>query len=161
MTKLQKAVIFDIDGVLAIKSPDRGYRDYEKVGLDRPSEELVRLLFHYLQRGDTHILFVTGRKELCRGQTFDWITKHLEAVTGYNRLICGELYMRSDKDHRKGTVLKAEIYETKIKDRYDVMAVFEDDPDICDMYKSKGLTVLEVRGDRGDVVDIYPIQSKL
>jgi len=33
---MKKAVIFDIDGVLAEKSPERDYREYDKVHLDKP-----------------------------------------------------------------------------------------------------------------------------
>jgi len=53
--------------------------------------------------------------------------------------------MRADNDHRKAVVLKKEIYDNHIKGEYDVVACFDDDPEICEMYKNEGLLVFEVK----------------
>ena len=41
---MKKAVIFDIDGVLAEKSPERDYREYNKVHLDKYNKEYFKKL---------------------------------------------------------------------------------------------------------------------
>ena len=55
------------------------------------------------------------------------------------------LFMRGDKDHRKAVVLKKEIYDNHIKGKYDVVACFDDDTEICEMYKKEGLLTFEVK----------------
>lgn len=72
---MKKAVIFDIDGVLAEKSPDRGYRDYDKVDLDKPIQQGFELLQYYTNQ-QYKIIFTTGRKEFSRKLTEDWILKY-------------------------------------------------------------------------------------
>lgn len=177
---MKKAVIFDIDGVLADKSPDRGFREYDKVDLDTPIKQGFELCEMYLLSG-YEILFVTGRKNLCRDKTIDFlfnnlpksnkkffeefnkrISFHPEAKVIYvNRLsfddfskylkssISDSLFMREDNDHRPAEILKKEIYDNHIKDKYDVVAVFEDDKANCRMWKQEGLFVFQV-GTRDD-----------
>jgi hypothetical protein len=47
--------------------------------------------------------------------------------------------MRQDNDHRKAYILKKELYETYIEGKYDVIACYDDDPEIIKMYQEKGL----------------------
>ena len=156
LTKAQ-AVIFDIDVVLAEKSPDRGYRAYDKVDLDKPVKETLRLLNYYANKLDhPEILFITGRKEYCRAMTIDWLVfqSNKNDVTytedfdilgrGLSSYHFDNLFMRGDTDHRKSEILKKEIYDNHIKDKYDVVAAFEDDPEVAQMYKKEGLFVFQV-----------------
>lgn len=144
---MKKAVIFDIDGVLAKKSPDREYRDYNKVDLDLPIEQGFELLCHYMQNQYVVIL-VTGRKELCREKTLEFIHAACQSKVSKNLLECSEitvfLQMRNNNDNRPAVILKKEIYDTYIKNKHEVVAVFEDDPMICEMYKKEGLFVFQV-----------------
>lgn len=136
---MEKIVIFDIDGVLAKKSPDRDYKEYDKVDLDSPIEAVFKILNDCYIDDDYDIFFITGRKESCRKKTVDFIITY----TGIEYLRRFHLYMREDNDNRKAEVLKKEIYDKHIKDKYDVVMVFEDDPVICEMYKKEGLLVLQ------------------
>jgi hypothetical protein len=47
-------------------------------------------------------------------------------------------------DHRPSHIVKREIYEREIRDKYEVLFVLEDNEDCCQMYRSLGLTVLRV-----------------
>ena len=136
-----KAVIFDIDGVLAEKSPDRGWREYDKVDLDTAINSNIDRLKHYIQSGHD-ILFITGRKEFCRKKTTAWLVEH-SCLSGGN-ISSLKLFMRGDTDHRPSKILKKEIYDNHIKEKYDVVAVFEDDPEVVQMYKKEGLFVFQV-----------------
>jgi len=141
-----KAVIFDIDGVLAKKSPDREHREYDKVDLDLPIQETIRILNFYISEmkncnGIDVIVFVTGRKELCRSLTLDFFRRYTDVFDNDEFF---KLFMRDDKDHRPSDILKKEIYENHIKDKYDVIAVFEDDPKNVKMFRDLGLLVFDV-----------------
>jgi hypothetical protein len=164
----QKAVIFDIDGVLAKKNPDREHREYDKVDLDLPIECCFDLLLHYIAKQIPHceILFITGRKKYCFDKTLEWLQKNIRTVfkdhffVKHERFLPNELFlienyrgdivtaatifMRDDKDHRPSDILKKEIYENHIKDKYDVIAVFEDDPKNVKMFRDLGLFVFDV-----------------
>ena len=175
---MKKAVIFDIDGVLAEKSPERTFIEYDKVHLDKPIPQVFELLDFYLREIDSefNILFITGRKELCRESTVYFIMDNItywkypdrlpiDLLEKYEyndyeesgmydlepnpKLAVAKLFMRGDTDHRDGEVLKKEIYENHIKGKYDIVAVYEDDPKICNMYKKEGLFVFQV-GTRDD-----------
>jgi hypothetical protein len=158
----KQAIVFDIDGVLAEKSPERDYREYDKVDLDKPISQGFDLCEMYVLDG-YEVLFVTGRKELCREKTVNFLFESLtESNSKFRRLVlnkeslnakCVEilkrsisnsLFMRDDGDHRKAQVLKKEIYDYHIKDKYDVVAAFDDDPLVCNMYKNEGLFVFQV-----------------
>jgi len=168
--KKQKAVIFDIDGVLAEKSPERDYREYDKVHLDKHNTEYFeKLIYSYAEKfyqkngkwkREYHIIFITGRKEHCRELTEKWLGngyyKHYKPICFADCLAsCSDpisyflgqrykLFMRGDKDHRKAHELKREIYEKEVKDKYDVVACFDDDPEIIKMYQEYGLLTFQV-----------------
>ncbi len=177
---MKKAVIFDIDGVLAEKSAERGYRDYDKVHLDKPIKQTFELLYYYLTQTDYRIHIITGRKCLCRDMTEDFFLKGLREVNIYGSTVLKDseiidmdynnpdtwtkyelhflitddldremqatsrLFMRGDRDHRQATILKKEIYDNHIKGKYEVVAVFEDDPKICNMWTEQGLFTFQV-----------------
>ena len=146
---MKKAVIFDIDGVLAEKSPNRDYREYDKVNLDKPITQLFKILEYYIEIHNYKVILVTGRKELCRKLTEKWIVKFFNKnsdlceVSNFDDFFT--LFMRADNDHRKAVILKKEIYDNHIKGSYDVVACFDDDPEICEIYKNEGLLVFEVK----------------
>ena len=162
---MKKAVIFDIDGTLAKISknedgtPKRDYSDYDKVDLDEPINSMFEILKWYFSQtvlisGQDKpyldkVIFITGRKELCRDKTLNWIDAELKKSL-YSLYLNSpfpkswELCMRPDNDHRKAVELKKEIYETKIKGNYDVVMAFDDDPKVCKMYKEQGILTMQV-----------------
>ena len=163
---LLKCIIFDIDGVLAEKSPERDYREYDKVDLDKPIETGFKLLNLLLL--DNHqeygIVFITGRKMLCRDKTSDFIINNIDIksfikkhsdiykdmeydwiIEAIKNTISRYILMRPDNDHRPAVVLKKELYETHIKGKYEVELAIDDDPEICEMWKQEGIFTLEVK----------------
>jgi len=163
---MKKAVIFDIDGVLAEKSPERDYREYDKVHLDKPIKLLFNLLEYYYDCQQYTIIFITERKVLCQDLTKKWIVKYFNKNADLYKVLCQDLtrksivkyfnknadlyrinnfddnfnlFMRQDNDHRKAYILKKELYETYIEGKYDVIACYDDDPEIIKMYQEKGL----------------------
>lgn len=54
------------------------------------------------------------------------------------------LYMRKNGDKRKDYVVKKELYETHIKETYEVLFVLEDRDQVVKMWRDLGLTCLQV-----------------
>jgi hypothetical protein len=131
-----KTWIVDIDGTLALKG-ERGPFDWHRVGEDAPNEPVITVV-QALHSAGHRIVFVSGRMECCRDATAAWLDKHLFPVLGML------LMMRPDGDYRPDDVLKREIWETKIRDRFDVAGVIDDRARVVAMWRSLGLTCLQV-----------------
>ena len=151
--------VFDIDGVLAdvthllplITGENKDYDAYySRIGEALPIAqgfELLRAItkfYAWVQQTHPHgdIYFVTGRSELSRETTIEWLQK---------RGACGEspnLYMRGNTDRRPAYQVKRGIVERIHKETgvpYTEMTVFEDDPQCAEMYESLGCYVCHVR----------------
>ncbi len=88
-------------------------------------------------------IFLTGRPEKCRQNTLDWLKNNDLPIADMDIL-----FMREDGDRRPDYLIKREIYEREIKDKYEVVGVFEDRQQCVDMWRSLGLTCFQVaRGD--------------
>lgn len=143
--KLPRAYIFDIDGTLAFLG-ERSPRDTETVGDDTPNYALMHIIDALSLFTDenarkytkyTHVVLITGRKEAARENTVQWLDRW--------GIYYDELIMRPDDDHRKDFVLKREIYDQRIKGKYNVMGVFEDRPQVVDMWRRElGLMVFQL-----------------
>jgi predicted kinase len=134
-SELPDAVIFDIDGTLALMKNRGGY-DWDKV--DRDDVNLIvseQIEFH--KSKGRKIIIVTGRDAVCRDMTVDWLTT-------YN-IYFDHIFMRPENDFRKDTVIKKEIYENHIVDNYNIIAVYDDRLSVVlDTWHKLGLFVFNV-----------------
>lgn len=133
-----EAVLVDIDGTIAHMGKGqpgrRGPYEWHRVGEDdpcRPILNLVRLL-----AAKYRIVFVSGRDEICREQTEAWLDEHHSYLA--------PLFMRPHKDNRPDNDIKLEIYQQHIEPHYDVVYVLDDRDQVVRMWRSLGLTVLQV-----------------
>lgn len=129
--------IFDIDGTLA-KTDGRSPYDYSKVITDKPNTDIVNL-FKILANGsggDDTLIIVSGRDSVCMPDTIKWLEMH--------GIVPDALYMRGQGDTRNDAIIKKEIYETHIKGKYNVLGVFDDRNRVVDLWRSLGLTCLQV-----------------
>lgn len=132
---LDQAFCVDIDGTLAHipeggRSPYDGSRVHEDI-LDIPVASMVAHL------GETyHIIIVTGRSEEYRAVTEKWLQDHF---VNYD-----ELYMRPAGDRRKDHIVKLEIFDEHLRDRYNVLGVFDDRNRVVEGWRSIGLKVYQV-----------------
>ena len=55
------------------------------------------------------------------------------------------MYMRSDKDFRKDTIVKSEMLDKMRVDGFDPVLVFDDRPSVIAMWHDRGLKVMDVR----------------
>lgn len=132
-----KAVIVDIDGTLALNTTGRGWFDWDKVGDDTPFEAVVGLVRQLMQDPDITVIFMSGRDEVCRDITTEWIRTHLGVYPEH-------LHMRLAGDTRPDTVAKLELFNLHVRDDYNVSFVLDDRPSVCRMWRKLGLTVLQV-----------------
>jgi predicted kinase len=131
---LPECVIFDIDGTLALMGKRSAF-DWMKVFKDDKNDIVAEQLDFHRSKG-RKIIIVSGRDGSCRKLTEDWL--ELYGMT-YD-----EFYMRPENDFRKDTLIKKEIYETKIRGNYNVIAVFDDRLQVLDMWYKEGIFTFNV-----------------
>lgn len=132
---LPDAIICDLDGTLALigdRSPYDG-ASCEKDFVNEPVRSI-------LQTSGKAIVFVSGREDKSRPQTLAWLEKHG---------ICFDaLHMRKSGDMRKDSIIKREIYDEFILDKFNVAFVLDDRDQVVKVWRDLGLTCLQV--DYGD-----------
>lgn len=142
---MKLAYIFDIDMTLCDcthrlchiqKDPKDWANFYGSIEDDTPIKDVVAVA-ESLQKAGYSILLVTGRPDNLMIDTVGW----LKWNTG---LKVDGLFFRKLGDHRPDTEVKKEMYETQIKDKFDVRGVFEDRKVVVDMWRSLGLTCFQV-----------------
>ncbi|MEU6716003.1 hypothetical protein ABZ897_31440 [Nonomuraea sp. NPDC046802] len=131
-----KLWIVDIDGTVALRG-ERGPYDWDRVGEDQPNPPVVAIVQALLRDGH-RIAYVSGRKERCRHQTERWLRAHI----GYWADTEG-LWMRSNRDNRPDVQVKRDIYHQHFA-HLDVFGVIDDRAAVVAMFRSAGLTVLQV-----------------
>ena len=133
--KMRKAIICDIDGTLA-HMHDRSPYDWDKVGDDDVDSTIKNILRVFYSDGSYAIIIVSGRDEVCKHKTIDWLRK--------NYVMYDELFMRPRGDNRPDEVIKKEIYDRHIKNEYRVAFVLDDRNKVVKMWRKLGLKCLQV-----------------
>lgn len=159
---MKTAFIFDIDGTLAnagnrvhflfpendelnsVEDLDKFQPDWDafyKASVDdKPFNDVVdvfRRLFH----SGAEMIFVTGRPEKYRKETQEWLSRFV-ADFDWKYM---KLFMRQDGDTRHDVIVKKEIYDREIKDKYVVIGAFEDRSRCVQMWRELGITCFQVK----------------
>lgn len=130
-----RAVLVDIDGTLALRTGDRSPYDWDRVGEDEPNPPVIELVRVIRAAGQHRIILMSGRDESCRWQTEMWLDAQ--------QVPYDELYMRTEKDNRKDSIVKEELHRKHVEGRYDVAWVVDDRQQVVQMWRSLGLTVFQ------------------
>lgn len=140
---LPEAIICDLDGTLALFGDANPYdRDFLQ---DKLNPSIENVLGAYMAAcgdgwGDVKIIVVSGRKDKYKAQTEEWLKK--------NYVHYDALHMRKTapdgQPEPKDVLVKKEIYDTHIKGKYNVLFVLDDRDQVVDMWRSLGLTCLQV-----------------
>lgn len=136
---LPNAVVFDIDGTLALMG-DRSPFDWARVGVDLPNLPVVERARDHFEHSDDAVILVSGRDGSCEAETRAWLAKHGVPFDA--------LHMRPAGDFRKDTLIKREIYDTHIAGKFNVLAVYDDRPSVVDMWHGLGLFVFNCQQGR-------------
>lgn len=129
------AILVDVDGTVALKG-DRGRFDEARVLVDLPNPPVITAV-RAMHAAGYRVVFMSGRSEGCREDTEKWLTEHVSVPFD-------ALYMRSDGDYRKDAIVKKELFDRHVCDKYQILAVFDDRNQVVDMWRSIGLTVFQV-----------------
>lgn len=132
-TTKEAAYLFDIDGTLAIMSPDRGPFDWHKVHDDTANQWVMDICGSLAH---SKIIVMSGRDESCREATLEWLDDHY--------MFYDELHMRPAGDTRKDRIVKLELFQKYVAPNYNVLAVFDDRCQVVDMWREIGLGCAQV-----------------
>jgi predicted kinase len=133
--ELPAAVLVDIDGTVALMA-GRGPYDWSRVGSDAPIPPVIAAVRAMHAAGHA-IVFCSGRDEVCRAETEAWLELYVDVP--YEAL-----FMRPEGDNRKDAVVKREIFDSEIRDRWRIVGVFDDRQQVVRMWRALGLTVFQV-----------------
>ncbi|MEU6206052.1 AAA family ATPase [Micromonospora musae] len=128
-------VLVDIDGTVALHVSRSPY-DMTRVAEDEPNEAVIAAV-RAMHAAGYGVVFCSGRDASARVDTVAWLARHV-------RVPYLALHLRAVGDARKDSVVKREIYEREVRDRYRVVGVFDDRAQVVRMWRSLGLTVFQV-----------------
>ncbi|QPI13893.1 polynucleotide 5'-kinase and 3'-phosphatase [Serratia phage 4S] len=138
---LPKAIIFDLDGTLAIHD-GRGPFELDKLGTDKPNHMIVEYAKMAAKLGYA-VITVSGRESgtkespMCYyGATIDWMNQHdIPWVTHIQR---------EQGDSRSDDIVKLEIFRNTIAPFYNVCLAVDDRQQVVDMWRSIGVECWQV-----------------
>ncbi|WP_328652347.1 AAA family ATPase [Micromonospora sp. NBC_00330] len=128
-------VLVDIDGTVAL-AVSRSPYDMTRVGQDQPNTAVIAAV-RAMHAAGYGVVFCSGRDASARAATEAWLARHV-------RVPYLGLHLRAVGDSRKDSIVKREIYDREIRDRYRVAGVFDDRVQVVQMWRSLGLTVFQV-----------------
>ncbi|UDL16838.1 polynucleotide kinase [Arthrobacter phage Atuin] len=127
--ELPKAVWVDVDGTLAERvhplapQPVRGPFDEARVGEDAVIEHIADLV-RLLHKDGYKIVIMSGRSDACQEQTERWLIE--------NNIPYDDIFMRPFGDSRKDSVIKEELFWTKVAPKYDIEFALDDRQQVVD-----------------------------
>ena len=133
-------IIVDIDGTLAHMNGRSPY-DYTKVSTDVVDPVVSDIVRRYrsvdiMDDNPLYVIIVSGREDSCKPETEKWLQD--------NHIPYDELHMRKSDDDRDDRIVKKEIFDAWINNRYNVKFVLDDRNRVVEMWRSLGLKVLQV-----------------
>ena len=127
MSDKNDCVVIDIDGTVA-ELYARGPYEWDKVSRDLPRTAVIQTLIGLITTFQLVPVFVSGRDEVCRHETFIWLKKQFNQFQDFD--YAPLLFMRPTGDMRRDSIVKREIYETEIKDAWNIKMIFDDRPQV-------------------------------
>jgi len=123
---------------------DRGPFEYAKAASDKVDPKAKWMIKRWIDDGILPI-FLTGRDNT--PESIDAIhtalgidkVKKMDSEH-YPYIILG----RNKGDYRYSVIVKEEIYDNQVAGKYNVIMAFDDDQEVVDMYKSKGIFASKV-----------------
>ena len=133
---LPSAIICDLDGTLATNTTGRGFYDWSRVGEDG-IDSIVKGILDAQNMKGIRTIIMSGRDGICRPETKVWLFQHSVPYA--------ELLMRSERDQRKDSIVKKELFDKYIKDEYNILFALDDRNQVVDMWRKElGIKCLQV-----------------
>ena len=138
---MRDAAIFDMDGTLCdtagivhlIEGEDRDYWAFHAASAGCPPHEDVVEAARAVHEAGRAIVVVTSREFQWRDTTLSWLTQH--------DVPHDAVYMRIVGDYRKDTAVKADILKQIKDDGFNVVAAWDDKPEVIDLWRENGIAV--------------------
>jgi len=131
-----QAILVDMDGTLALLNGRDPYADH-LCGTDLPNKPVLDIVLRALMISPVNVIVMSGRDEgRAREATEKWLYEW--GVT------FKELLMRPAGDKRKDAIVKKELFDDHVRDNYNVLYVLDDRQQVVTMWRTMGLTVLQV-----------------
>lgn len=135
---LPHVILCDLDGTVCIHNGRSPY-DVDKCDTDLPNGPVISIVENYLSYGQGDVIFMSGREDKCREKSAQWLRTYMQLEDSEARLL-----MRQTGDNRKDAIVKAELFNTYIKDTYYVDFILDDRDQVVEMWREMGLTCLQV-----------------
>lgn len=125
---LPHVIIVDLDGCTALIDSDnpRSPFDNSRVDEDIPHQPVIDLVKMYRSHTKNSIVFMSGRKDECFEKTWNWLKTYCDFQDGYDML-----FMRKTEDNRKDNIVKRELYDAYVKDKFCVDFILDDRDQVC------------------------------
>lgn len=130
-------IIVDMDGTLS-EMGDRSPYDGDRVDEDTCHEHVKMVVNNYKDRyGPLANVFVFSAREdkgKCREKTLKWLND--------NNVLYDQLVLRKEKDHRRDWIVKYEMFNENVRDKFNIKLVLEDRAQMLRYYDRMNLPVL-------------------
>jgi len=131
------AIWLDVDGSIAIHDPKiRSPYQEQLAGQDKVNEP-VRKTIELFYKAGYKIVVCSGRDH---GRGYEVTKKWFED----NKIPFDYMYLRNAGDVRPDTVIKKEIYERELKDKFNIVMCLDDRNSVVNMLREIGLDVFQV-----------------
>jgi len=124
---LPKAILCDLDGTLSLLNGRNPY-DASNCDQDGLNEAVAQVLKLFKEKGYA-IILVSGREDKYRNPTLAFLEKH---NIGYDQLL-----MRKSNDNRKDSIIKKEIFDNHIREKFYVEFILDDRNQVVDMWRKE------------------------
>ena len=135
---LPSCVLLDLDGTLASMAGIRGPFDWDKVGQDNVIRRIASYANFLYTDAEHSLIIFSGRDGSCREQTEIWLDKHDIFYDG--------LYIREEGSTINDSILKEQLFNEHILGKFSVDHVVDDRKQVCVMYESMNIPVINVGG---------------
>lgn len=148
---LPKAVICDLDGTMALMNGRNPY-DASTCDNDLPNVPVVETIKLFQSAGYT-IIFCSGREDKFKEPTEKFIKQYFtkeESHFPFSDFTCEtprpyHLFMRKTGDQRKDAIIKKEIFDECIFNKWNILFVLDDRDQVVKGWRDIGLTCFQVQ----------------
>lgn len=131
---LPKAVWVDVDGTVA-RMFGRSPFAWDRVGEDQPIHHVIDIV-KALRKDGYKIVVMSGRDEVCRPQTIEWLNRH--------GIEFDDIFMRPQGSQTKDSKIKHDLFWDNVAHKYDIRFALDDRQQVVDFTRNVlGIPVLQ------------------
>lgn len=133
--ELDKGVWLDLDGTVA-RMFGRSPFAWDRVGEDQPIQHVIDVV-KALKRDGYKIIVMSGRDEVCKDITIEWLNRH--------EVPFDEIFMRPEGSQTKDSKVKHDLFWENVAPYYDIRFALDDRQQVVDFTRNVlGIPVFQV-----------------